>query len=202
MSSPARILLGRVGAVILLALATGVASAHGPALELDRSALLAGEWWRLWTGHLVHGSPDHLRFDLVATVLLGLVFGRLWRLALCAPFMSLALLLLMPGLECYYGLSGLLHGWLVFEALSMAREQGGWLAFLARGFAVGTLLKAALETALGISLFSANMEMGGAVIHASHLIGAVLGLALFSAKPLLTSERLPWCGRSSCGHPR
>ncbi|MFT7680314.1 MAG: hypothetical protein ACI8QC_004320 [Planctomycetota bacterium] len=41
---------------------------------------------------------------------------------------------------------------------------------------VGTLGKAALETLLGHSLFTAELDFGGPVLHASHLVGALIGL--------------------------
>ena len=43
-------------------------------LELNREAVAGGQIWRLFTGHLVHGSLYHLGLDLAAWVLAGLLF--------------------------------------------------------------------------------------------------------------------------------
>ena len=58
-------------AVAVLA-ATAVPEAVG-LLRLDRAAVLGGEFWRLWTGHLVHGSAQHLAWNVVALLGLGLL---------------------------------------------------------------------------------------------------------------------------------
>src|SRR5690242_17553463 len=94
------ILLAAVCAALALA-PDGVASG----LAFDRQAILAGEIWRLWTGHLVHFSPLHA---LVDTAVLFLVSGIAVRetgtrstclaLAAGAPLISLGLLLVAPEL--------------------------------------------------------------------------------------------------------
>ncbi|MFT7485622.1 MAG: rhomboid family GlyGly-CTERM serine protease [Candidatus Paceibacteria bacterium] len=200
MSHASRSLLWRAYSVAILVFGAWVASEHRPELQLERSAVGHGEWWRLWTGHLVHGSVEHFRYDVAVAALMGLAFGRLWWLLMAAPALSLALLFGLPGLEYYFGLSGLLHAWMVLEAGKLAREQRGWPAALAGTLALGTLLKAGLETALEQSFFSADMQMGGAVVHASHFIGSLFGLFLLLAGPL-TSR---WLSSvySSCARPR
>lgn len=166
---------GRIlGVAALVALACA-ATCHPEVLELDRSAVARGEWWRMWTGHLVHGTIEHLRYDLIAAVALGLTFGGLQRLMLWAPVLSAGLLTFVPDLEVYYGLSGLLHGWLVFEAGRLITREGSAFAWTGGLLAGGALLKAGLETALGTSLFTDEGAFGGQVLHASHFLGALLG---------------------------
>ncbi|WP_130471861.1 hypothetical protein [Candidatus Magnetaquicoccus inordinatus] len=35
-------------------------------LSYQRQDLLNGEWWRLWSGHFVHYSPQHALQDIMA----------------------------------------------------------------------------------------------------------------------------------------
>ncbi len=111
--------------LILLAVAlTSAAALHWPelaaALLLDRPAVVQGQWWRLWSGHLLHLDLSHALLNLCALAVIVLLAWRqrmLAELAVAAlvamPLLSLALLWLDPRLDWYAGLSGLLHGLLV-----------------------------------------------------------------------------------------
>ncbi len=46
------------------------------ALELDKPAVAAGEYWRLWTVTLVHADPLHLFFNMYALYLVGPIVER------------------------------------------------------------------------------------------------------------------------------
>src|SRR5579885_2133621 len=72
---------GRRGVALALASAALLAVALGgkplrSALRYDRNALAAGEWWRLATAHLVHLNLEHALADVLALVLLSMLFGR------------------------------------------------------------------------------------------------------------------------------
>jgi len=83
-------------------------------LAFDRQAILDGEVWRLWTGHLVHFSLQQALLDIaaLATVLyiaereLGARVAALAML-LGAAMISLLLLAAAPGMQIYEGASGL-----------------------------------------------------------------------------------------------
>lgn len=53
-----------------------------PLLELDKRAVVLGEWWRLWTVTLVHGLPPfgylHLGFNMYALYLAGSLVEQLY----------------------------------------------------------------------------------------------------------------------------
>ncbi len=96
----------------LAALAAYLLPGAAERLVYDRQAILAGEIWRLLTGHLVHFSAAHLWANLAAVGVAGLMIARrgyaglplLWVVsALC---ISLGLLLLKPQMAFYGGLSG------------------------------------------------------------------------------------------------
>ncbi|SRR6056297_1727045 len=102
-------------------------------LALIRDAAAAGEWWRLWTGHLVHTGVGHLGWNLTALSILGfaafrtgLVRAAFIYLVLSMPLISGGLLLLLPALQWYAGLSGVLHG-LVALILIARPARVAWL---------------------------------------------------------------------------
>ncbi|QDH69386.1 rhombosortase [Marilutibacter alkalisoli] len=143
------------------------------ALALDRPMLEAGQLWRLWTGHLVHVDPAHAGLNLTALVMLAVVavrsqaMGRLLLASLVLmPVISIGVLLLLPDLQWYAGLSGLLHGWLA------------WLLVQRRGIVavVGLAL-------LGLKLWweMSSGAVGGtgvSVTTEAHRLGAAGGLVL------------------------
>lgn len=103
------------------------------ALLLDRADVARGQWWRLWSGHLLHLGAAHALMDVGAwaiVLLLALrqeVVGEVIAAALLGmPLLSLALLRLEPALQWYAGLSGILHGLLVI----VLWRRGGGIACL------------------------------------------------------------------------
>ena len=60
------------------------------ALLYDRGALARGEWWRIWTGHLVHFGWPHFVADA------GLLFILGWLLESRHPWFSYTALIVMP----------------------------------------------------------------------------------------------------------
>jgi membrane associated rhomboid family serine protease len=89
-------------------------------------AALAGEWWRLWSGHLVHYDAAHLLTNAVAVVVpLGLVDcltrrRLLLAIPILAPALSL-LLLASARFDEYRGASALAMALWAAAALTLAR---------------------------------------------------------------------------------
>lgn len=86
-------------------------------LRYDRQAVSDGEFWRLFSGHLVHASGPHAALNLAGLGLLSLLFApALPAVRWAVVFVSLALAtgsalyFLEPALAWYVGLSGVLHG--------------------------------------------------------------------------------------------
>jgi rhomboid family GlyGly-CTERM serine protease len=153
-----------------IALASWLAPAS---LEYERAAILRGEVWRLITGHLTHWSPDHLRWDLVAFVALGLVCERRGRLlfggvlAATALAVSLVLLLGCPEVVAYRGLSAVASALWFWAALIIA-ERRLTLAFVLLAVFLGKVL---IELSTGSSIFASGID----VLPSVHLIGAAIG---------------------------
>lgn len=181
------------GIIVLVAAAAAliqIAGAFSPAwtaaLIYDRHALFAGQWWRLWTGHLVHYGWLHFAVDTGILLYLGRVITwprpavRAWALVLLPPVISGAVCLFDPHMIYYAGLSALNLGLFVFHALqSWRQDRTDWLwpAVL-----LVCLAEIAIETLRGGS--------GGGLIAFSdptvriattaHVAGGVGGVALWA----------------------
>ena len=149
------------------------------ALVYDRSAILAGEFWRLLTGHWVHFSASHLLWDtavLAAAVWIGVRRGyrRLTPLLLAAALaIGLGLLVLQSGLQRYGGLSGLVMAALFYVALRGLREEQPWRAVCGWVLLV-SVAKIGIEVWTGEAPF-ARFEAGITLVPFSHAMGAAVG---------------------------
>lgn len=168
-----------------LALFALVASVWPAPFVLDRTAVDAGEWWRLFTGHFVHASRAHFLFDVgVGCVLLLFVSWRRSALLL-PPFVAWLVLGLRSDLDVYTGLSGVLHGMTVLAAVDVARRGDVLERIVGVGVLVGVIAKAIYEASLGVSVFTSTFDMGGATVYEAHLIGVLGGLLLAATEALV-----------------
>jgi len=147
------------------------------ALSFDRSAIGAGQWWRVLSAHFVHLDLQHLLLNGLGVVLMWALFARdyspLRWLAIylfAALTISAGLWFLNPEIEWYVGASGALHG--VMTA--------GTLAHLKRRDLDGWILAVFIVTKLSYEQFAGSMPFAGAAhtIVDAHLYGAVGGLVL------------------------
>lgn len=147
-------------------------------LRYERDAIMAGQVWRLFTGHLVHLSWPHLMLNAIAMALLSSLLGKQqratdwWLITLISSLaVGAGLLVLNPAVAWYAGLSGIVHGF--FAA--------GCVALLRRSPAVAALALIALA---GKLVWEQTHPMtpahealvGGAIIIDAHLYGAIGGL--------------------------
>jgi rhomboid family GlyGly-CTERM serine protease len=150
------------------------------ALRYDRQAVLAGQFWRLLTGNLVHLGAGHLAEDMAGLMLLWLLLEPAlagWRWVATAYggclAVGLGLLWFDPGVVWYVGISGALNTlWAAGALILIVRRAPGGL--LLGGF---LLLKIIWEQTHGPIPFSVATT-GGPVIVAAHLYGALAGLCL------------------------
>jgi len=166
------------GLVVLL-VALHAAGPHlTEALRYERQAVLAGEIWRLVTGHLVHADLPHLAWNLAGLLLVWFLFAGdysagQWLVILLASAVAIDLgfLFLERDLEWYVGFSGVLHGAMAAGLVAWLRAARDPLTVL-----VGTLFvaKLAWEHLYGALPFTAA-SMSLPVIHAAHTYGAIGG---------------------------
>lgn len=168
--------------VVVLLCAVLVAVPETGLFAYDRSAILAGEIWRLWTGHWVHFSIQQFFMDVSTLLLVGVLAEREFGARLTAlvlwlgmPAISLGLLLLAPDLHEYRGASALavLLAWFAGSALwfRLSKLRLG-LAVLGLVWTVKTVLEAAGWVSDVVSL-PADVR----VAWQAHGLGAVIGWA-------------------------
>jgi rhomboid family GlyGly-CTERM serine protease len=162
-SIPGAWLVGLLAAVLVLLGLTGDTGRE--LLRYERLAVLHGEYWRLITGHFVHGSTQHLLLNAVGLGIVAALFPREyslrgWLLILAGSLViiDLGFVLLEPQLDWYVGLSGVLHGALAAGAI-------GWWKHESR------LLALAWEQWQGALPLSGDMP----VVVDAHLYGAIGG---------------------------
>lgn len=144
-------------------------------LRYERDALLAGQWWRGLSAHLVHLDAGHALLNAGGLLLLWTLFGgllsaRQWLVtALCATLaVDGGLWWLQPQLQWYVGASGVLHGVMAAGCLAMLRTGDR--------AAVPTLLLFAAKLAWEHWQGPLPFESPGQVVPAAHLYGTAGGL--------------------------
>ena len=154
-------------------------------LRFDRTGLQSWQLWRLLTAHLVHLSWGHALMNVAALALIGEIFRRQmseadWAVAalVSALGVSLGLYLATP-VDWYVGLSGVLHGFLVYGAIRMIRQgiRFGWL------IVVVVAGKVVVEQTVGPVPYTAAVA-GGPVVVDAHQYGAIAGGAAIALKRL------------------
>jgi len=168
----------------LTALAVGVGAQR--VFELDRSAVLLGEWWRIVTCHLVHYSSAHAFGDIAAFAVWAAIVEAISRrlllavLGTAALVVGLGVLLLCPAVGHYGGLSAidvaLATTLLAVLATStrFRRIPGArlWIVLIA----LAHVSKAVYEIALGTAILAPDLGKGVALLPAAHLLGAAAGI--------------------------
>ncbi|WOX04626.1 rhombosortase [Microbulbifer pacificus] len=154
----------------------------GALLSYDHSRILAGEYWRIVSGHLVHTNLNHLLLNgfglALAWVLMPLrprPHMALAGLVIVAALCGLALLLFEPQIASYRGLSGVIHALLVLGAIfniATIGERSQGLIVLAV-----VALKLYSES-YGTSGSMVTALIGVPVVTESHFWGAVAGAAV------------------------
>lgn len=167
--------------VLALAIAAlGEAASH--ALVWNRAAILDGEVWRLWTGHLVHADAAHLFWNVVGFASIAAhfetaPFGGTRRLAwilLAAAAAVGGALLLWPGTpDLYRGLSGVAYAPMVALLIGLGVHTGLRIFPVVTGLIA---VKAVLELVFGVGLFDAFFG-GLPTAPEVHAVGFVVGLA-------------------------
>lgn len=142
------------------------------ALRYDRTAIAAGQWWRLFTGHGVHLSLRHAVLNVLGLALMWALFARDYAPRQWLGIVLGALLAIDAGLwlwdstlSWYVGSSGVLHGVMAAGTLAhlKRREPDGWLLL---AFLTGKL---AYEHWAGPLPFSGTAD----VVTDAHLFGVI-----------------------------
>ncbi len=167
------LLIGALSALLVLLYLAG--DRVELALRYQRQEVLQGEWWRLLTAHLVHGSLRHLVLNIAGLYLVASLlredFSRSeWMAVVAAVCTAIGsgFIWLNPDLQWYVGLSGVLHGCLAAGAVVWWRSERPLLA---------AALTALLLVKLSWEQLHGALPLAGAlpVIVDAHLYGAIGG---------------------------
>lgn len=154
------------------------------ALAWDRGAIDAGQWWRLWTGHIVHYSLRHALFDAVGVLLMGVlveifftrrIVAAVWLFG--APVISLALWWLVPDLVEYRGASavatllGVLSGAALWSLMPRCRVVLFALAAI--------FLMKVLGDAFAFQITLTGLPEDVAVAWQAHVLGIAAAIAVW-----------------------
>jgi len=164
----------------------------------DRAGLANGQVWRLITAHLVHLGWAHLWPNLLALLLIGGLLEEFlspleWAIASVVTgfAISAGLYLFQPDTHWYVGLSGVLHGLVACGAIVMIRARAVGLGV---GLGLGLTLKLLWEVVYGpVPLTAASV--GGAVVVAAHLYGAIAGALTGLAFTVMRRPAVPETAR-------
>ena len=154
-------------------------------LQYDRSAIAAGEVWRIITSHWIHWSFDHFLWCVITFVALGAVCERINREGFILSVLLSAILIPAfswfadPAMELYRGLSGLCSTVFMVAALQMMRqalaENNRWGLVLPACAVLLFLGKIFFEFANGSAVFVHNSDIFTPVPQV-HLAGCLIGL--------------------------
>ena len=173
--------------LILAAIALAIHVLPGAAtwLQFDRVAIASGECWRLFSGHLTHWNTDHLFWDLLMFVVLGVLIearsrtSLLWTILLATLIIATVAWLRGPGVQTYRGLSGIDTALFVFLACSMIIEAihlRQWHQCIVPGvLLVLAMGKFGYEAVTGSTLFVDNQSADFVVFLEAHLVGVAVG---------------------------
>ena len=149
------------------------------ALQFDREKIRAGEWWRIYTGNLVHFGLYHTNMNAAGFAAVTLILFRdlplrvLWVAMALVP-LGVGTGLLWSHVDIYRGFSGSNYGLLALGLLLGLRHNYllHTLALLILGG------KIAMEQMPGYDVNYLQDEIGVAVAVESHLSGLCAGLIL------------------------
>jgi len=162
---------------------------HIALLEFDRQAIAAGEWWRLWSAHLIPFNYSQLLLNSGILALMGFLLARftkswqlLMSLLIAMPMMTGLLLLLIPDLKEYRGAIGVAAMMLIMAIWFLIIESKRF----SLGYWIGVLMLFLFVAKLGLETWMIVLPTHSHVKqpHVLWLVqcfGVLLGLAFFNA---------------------
>ncbi|MEJ6473831.1 rhombosortase [Pseudoalteromonas piscicida] len=148
--------------------------------DFDRAAINDGEFWRILSGQFTHSNWYHLLLNLLGILFIWLLHAeytapkKYWiNVVFLGLFTGGMIFQFAPNIVVYTGLSGLLHGLIVWGAIEDIKRKltTGYLLF------VGVWAKVVWEQYGGASEEVARLIDSRVAIEA-HLYGAIGGIIL------------------------
>lgn len=150
-----------------------------PALALERSAVLTGEYWRLLTGNFVHFGWMHTLMNVTAFLLCSIALLDKFSIAKFSALLIWCCLVVGGGIfhlnleyGTYAGLSGAIHG-LIVAGLLLGKQHPVWIRVIALGLLAAKLVQ---EQSPGFTATDLQALVPVPVAVDAHLYGAIAGL--------------------------
>jgi rhomboid family GlyGly-CTERM serine protease len=161
--------------------------AHQAFVQYNRSAILTGEAWRIFTCHLTHWSASHFGWSAGTFVLLASVSewqSRRRFVACClvaGGLIPASLALCLPELQLYRGLSGLdsaLFVMLAVHLLGQFKRTTALSAIIIAGLLCSFIAKLAFELCTSRAFFVSSNGESFAPVPLAHAVGGAVGALL------------------------
>ena len=177
--------------LILLSVLTAIGGQQlGFCCRYERSAILAGEWWRLLTAPVVHLGWIHMLLNVAGLVLVFSLFwerlsANAWLIGVigCSLGTSIGLLVFSPDVDWCVGMSGMLHGLLALGIID-SLDRNRWLAGIGGLLLFGKLL----SELTGGPMPSTERIIGNAVVSEAHLYGVIAGVTISMIRKLVAAS--------------
>lgn len=203
-SRAAHLCAALAGGVLAAAVVIGFFPWLQDALEFNRGAIMAGQWWRVLTCHFVHWSWGHLAGDISAVIgLIWLIRERLaerWFLPAALGVLAFAgasVFISSGDIYLYRGMSGINHavlGWVLVVKIS---ESAGIARRLSAGALFILFAKIFCESH-DIFCLGTGLPDGIRTVATVHAAGLLAGVAMGIA-PVFLKKFRAWRALS-CHH--
>jgi rhomboid family GlyGly-CTERM serine protease len=197
--SKSQILSRRAPPLTLLMVASAVVVALVPSwaswLIYDRSAILSGQLWRMFTGHWVHFSSRHLVYDAIALgtaswIMEARKVQRLfWFFIFASLSINAAMLVFEPHMRFCGGLSGLATAAITLLALHGLQDPPPW-RWICVAALFGVAGKILYEWVTGHCVFVTFDDAPVVVSASSHIAGAATALVWYAQSKLSLLARI------------
>ena len=115
--------------LLIILLTQALEPISGDFLGFRREEISNGEFWRLFTGQLVHTNLNHalLNGSGLLLIMLSFQYEQNYKFdipcfLLCALFVGLGIYFFVPTIGWYKGLSGILHGYFIYYLFASIRS--------------------------------------------------------------------------------
>lgn len=161
-------------------------------MQYSRSDISDGQWWRFFTGNIVHLTWRHLMMNVLALIAIVVLYPKCLKLTemvlvlvICCCIVTTGMWIFSPDIQWYVGLSGSLHGVLVTLIIVDYLSHKHWLNLL---LLCALSAKLIWEGIMG-PLPGSESAAGGPVVVQAHLYGFIGGL-LISAYIIIKNNKL------------
>ena len=164
----------------------------------NRDSVHSGEWWRLFTGNLVHHSASHLCWNCLVVAFAGTVVERTSRRGWLACTAAAACLIgpvlhfLCPAMIAYAGMSGIATALVACHLTGCLRFPGAHRWIGTSGLVLLTA-KLGWESMTTSSLFTSFNSVTVVNIPEAHWVGLAVGIFAYLA--VKRTHQGPFCQR-------